>query len=720
MLFDQNYRKPLRKQNDFDQDHTRLHWCLVIVTGAGVTLNATQGDPGENVAELTWNGLIRHGLKHLSGLPEIGSQNDSLRCADTLINSNSTGALMDAINIMTRLMNDYGELASWLKKIFSNLEVRKPALLDVLRELHNEGAILVTTNYDHLLGIHCELRSISPSDNPDDIKNFKCGDVDGIFHLHGSYLRSQDVVLNTTDYSRTVNSEFRYMLEKFWMFDTVLFVGCGAAGLADPNFGPLLTWLKEYQKNIPRRHCTLVRQGDASDFRPLKTLNYGTDYSDMANYLRQILRSVAELRSQFGGRTSHDKNDSQSRHRQTATEEPMSKISQRSGTPVIEVSQQAIDLFAAVNRADSAKVCQLLKSGANANTRMDNGWAVFHAAVKKQNMEIIQCLLDAGTRVNARMNNGWTPLHEAAKGGSKEIVQQLLQHSAFVDAHMSDINARLLIEKNANVNTNLNNMWTPLHEAVKEKSREIIQQLLNNNANLGAKMDSGWTPLHEAAKGGDSGIVQLLLDVGANVNARMENGRAPLHEAAKTGSVEIVQLLLNKEVQKNAAMDNGWTPLHEAVQENNMGVAQLLLDNNVKTNPRTGNGWTPSHEAVKNGNMAILQLPLEREADTNANFDNRWTPLHEAVEKNNQEIIKQLLANGADLSAKMNRGWTPLHEAANEGSMETVRLLLDVGANPEAKTDHKHTPLDVAIRRGNSEMIQVMRDRRLSLGSLAA
>ncbi|OGE47118.1 hypothetical protein PENARI_c062G06790 [Penicillium arizonense] len=686
---------------------------LVIVTGAGVTLNATQQKSGEHLNKLTWNGLIRDGLSHLSGMAVIGPNNLRLGSANTLLESDSAGSSMDAINIMTGLMAEYGELPSWLKKTFSGLEINQPAILDVLRDAHKEGATLVTTNYDHILDDYCKLRSISPSDNPDDIKKFKSGELDGVFHLHGSYERPQDVVLNATDYVRVVNSEVKYMLEKFLMFDTVLFVGCGG-GLDDPNFGPLLNWLKEYQKNIPQRHCTLVRAGDTSDYRPLKSLAYGQSYSDMAGYLRQILEPLSELRKTLHERTTCDNHGSSPSEQQTVLDDATNMTHLRSVTPIIEDAQRAMQLFTAVNKADSADVHRLLMSGANAKTKMENGWAVFHAAVKGKNNEIIQDLLDSGTSINAKMNNGWTPLHEAAKGGRMDIVQQLLDNNAIVDARMNDrayigwtplheaVKKRdmdivqLLMNKNADVNANFDNRWTLLHEAVKGRSTEVIQYLLDNGADISAKMNNGWTPLHEAAKGGSMDIVQRLLDVGANPDARMDNGWTPLHEAAKEGSMDIVQQLLENDANKNASTDNGWTPLHEAAKEGNMDIVQQLLDNDAKRNAKTDNGWTPLHEAVKKRDTDIVQLLMNKNADVNANFDNRWTPLHEAVKGRSTEVIQYLLDNGADISAKMNNGWTPLHEAAKGGSMDIVQRLLDVGANSDARTDNGWTPLEEA------------------------
>jgi hypothetical protein len=89
----------------------------------------------------------------------------------------------------------------WLELVFGSLgqEVNHPALIDVLKELHNNGATLLTTNYDDVLEKHCGLRCVGRS-NKYDLTNFIKGDADGVLHIHGSYQDADDVMLDTTPY----------------------------------------------------------------------------------------------------------------------------------------------------------------------------------------------------------------------------------------------------------------------------------------------------------------------------------------------------------------------------------------------------------------------------------------------------------------------------------------------------------------------------------------
>jgi hypothetical protein len=74
---------------------------------------------------------------------------------------------------------------------------------------------------------------------------FRRGDLDGVFHVHGSYRDPHELVLDTTDYYEVTNSdEVQRVLKNFLEFNTILFVGRGS-GLEDPNFNALLRWASE-------------------------------------------------------------------------------------------------------------------------------------------------------------------------------------------------------------------------------------------------------------------------------------------------------------------------------------------------------------------------------------------------------------------------------------------------------------------------------------------
>jgi hypothetical protein len=263
---------------------------LIIIVGAGVTLSATADKSGKPLSRITWTGLIRNGLDYLVTDGYADDSNPEIKEAYTALKNTDTDSLLNAAKIMRSHLAEHGQFPTWLETVFGNLyqEVRHPTILEMLKSLHEKGATLLTTNYDDLLEESCGLRRIGRS-NQNDILKFKRGKLDGVFHVHGSYHDPHEVVLDTTDYYEIKKSdEVQNILKKYLEWNTILFIGCGS-GLEDPNFDTLLKWAYERQKDIPNGHYLLIRNGDNLSYKPLVRLKYGSDYQDLAPYLKKLL-----------------------------------------------------------------------------------------------------------------------------------------------------------------------------------------------------------------------------------------------------------------------------------------------------------------------------------------------------------------------------------------------------------------------------------------------
>jgi hypothetical protein len=262
---------------------------LVIIVGAGVTLGATRGPTGPP-PRVTWNGLIQNGLDYLVAEVYNGVRDKRLQHAYRALEGGDSEELLDAAMIMKDRLVKKKQYSTWLKSVFSGLsdEIKDRSILDSLRVLHGKGAMLLTTNYDDVLEKHCGLQRIGRS-NLADVLKFKSGDKDGVFHLHGSYEDPEEVVLDAIDYSDISHAEEVQNILKTCLEDrTVLFVGCGS-GLEDPNFGALLKWVRERHKNIPNRHCLLVRDDDPLDVPPLLRVRVGATYEKLGAFLQDLV-----------------------------------------------------------------------------------------------------------------------------------------------------------------------------------------------------------------------------------------------------------------------------------------------------------------------------------------------------------------------------------------------------------------------------------------------
>jgi DNA-binding beta-propeller fold protein YncE len=268
---------------------------LVVVTGAGVSLSATEQEDGSSLPQLTWNGLLLNALDYLDGDARFGpSDQRSLQFHRGNLTSNATADdLMQAANYAKDQLVKHRRLPTWLNIIFGELHkpefLRKPGVLEELQGFQLEGAKLMTTNYDHLLDRFCKLQTIKPS-NKGDLQQFAAGDLEGVVHIHGDYQSPDDVVINIVDYNKiTLIGVIEDILKALFTTHTLLFVGTGE-GLQDPHFGQLLEWASKYYDTIRHKHYVLVRDKEMSDtdHGPLLKVRYGPTYQHLVPFLHML------------------------------------------------------------------------------------------------------------------------------------------------------------------------------------------------------------------------------------------------------------------------------------------------------------------------------------------------------------------------------------------------------------------------------------------------
>jgi ankyrin repeat protein len=144
---------------------------------------------------------------------------------------------------------------------------------------------------------------------------------------------------------------------------------------------------------------------------------------------------------------------------------------------------------------------------------------------------------------------GYTPLHWAAMEGHKDV-------------------AELLLANRAEINATSNKRRTPVIAEV--NGRKVIGEILKNQ---------GFAPLHEAVLNGHKDVVELLLAKGADVNIKDASGFAALHWAAQNrNGKNTAELLLANKADVNTKDKNDFTPLHYAAEHGLTTVVELLLN----------------------------------------------------------------------------------------------------------------------------------------------
>lgn len=236
---------------------------------------------------------------------------------------------------------------------------------------------------------------------------------------------------------------------------------------------------------------------------------------------------------------------------------------------------------------------------------------------------------------------------------------------------------------------------TPLYNAVKSNSKDMVRFLVNQGADINMPIVGGGYGSQQL----DDYYGPMLLNHG--------NGLRPLHVSLSIKyPIEMIQLLIDLGVDVDGKDRSGRTLLHYvnsfSSYQNILDIIKLLVNAGANINCRDNRGFTPLHanESVKN-----IMLLVNLGANINSKNIKGQTPLHIAVQaKDNEVVIKLLIDSRANVNSADNEGRTPLHLVANInhyaiGAVDAIslaQLLIKSGANINAKDVNGNTPYKYA------------------------
>ncbi|MGH8887002.1 MAG: SIR2 family protein [Egibacteraceae bacterium] len=257
---------------------------VVVVVGAGVSIAASGG-----AQAASWTGLLTTGVERceqlVPGLP--AGWGERVRGE---IGSGDLDDLLSAAEKVTRKLGGRrgGEYRRWLRETVGALELRHSAAPEALAGL---GVPLVTTNYDGLLAGMTGLEAVTWRDGPR-VQQVLRGEAHGIVHLHGHWREPESVVLGIRSYQDVLDdAAAQALLHALATFRSFLLVGFGA-GLDDPNFAALRSWMAAAHGGSEYRHYRLVLDEEVEavaaehDQRErVVCVGYGARHEDLAGFL---------------------------------------------------------------------------------------------------------------------------------------------------------------------------------------------------------------------------------------------------------------------------------------------------------------------------------------------------------------------------------------------------------------------------------------------------
>ncbi|XP_069485162.1 protein FAM118A-like isoform X2 [Ambystoma mexicanum] len=194
-----------------------------------------------------------------------------------------------------------------LIKVFDNLEHRIscPVILQAILRLLDEGAMIITTNYDSFLEttgrqLKKPMQSLDMQDPSQVVQWAKGYNRFGVLHINGLYSDPSGIVVDPTGYkeSLTQNRELMQTLQNLYSTKSFLFLGCGET-LRRHVFEAFFWYTAERKLDI--EHCMVVVKKDNDNFfrRQKYLLSFGIKLISYGESLKQFPQYVQEMSSLF-------------------------------------------------------------------------------------------------------------------------------------------------------------------------------------------------------------------------------------------------------------------------------------------------------------------------------------------------------------------------------------------------------------------------------------
>lgn len=258
-----------------------------LVLGAGVSMSAT------NHKFASWFGLLRDGIEHCGNYGTPPLNEDSVAKYINILESGDVDSWLAIATVIERKLKypNNQEWSSWLHGTIGKLQAKNTNLIEAILSLNLP---ILTTNYDDILSqrILSKPRTSLTWNDRSSFTHFMSNPLDYIFHLHGSYLKSDSVIFGMSSYEHLLGTESAQHLQQvLTLCGGLVFIGYGS-GFDDPNFKPFIEFISKHGSWFPnQRHFVLVKSGDEEYFSNIPNIYpviYGDDYEELPVFIRSL------------------------------------------------------------------------------------------------------------------------------------------------------------------------------------------------------------------------------------------------------------------------------------------------------------------------------------------------------------------------------------------------------------------------------------------------
>ena len=211
----------------------------------------------------------------------------------------------------------------------------------------------------------------------------------------------------------------------------------------------------------------------------------------------------------------------------------------------------------AVMERDFMKVRELVKHGADPNTKIDVGSVLGHT-ISSGDPETVKILVKHGADINAYQP--LPALGQAAMDGKPEIAEFLIKEGAVVKGPA--------VAK-----------APPLELAAACGNWKTFKVIVDHGGDIFQTSSRNYNMLHSASHSANPQIMSFLIDKGIDVNVANHKGEAPLHILLKNDSIneESIQILIENGANPEIEDNNGKTPRDIARENGHLDTLEKIL-----------------------------------------------------------------------------------------------------------------------------------------------
>ncbi|MES9884545.1 MAG: ankyrin repeat domain-containing protein [Sedimenticola sp.] len=374
-----------------------------------------------------------------------------------------------------------------------------------------------------------------------------------------------------------------------------------------------------------------------------------------------------------------------------------------------------IKLLAAIRANNGRKVKQLLREGADPNSRtandVDGSAGPLHSAVRLKHTDIVRILFEHEADANIEDEDGDTPLFSAVYTEIPSDIRNLLIKYGADKNH-----------KNKCGVTALTKMLEDYMHWGFMFDKEMLLDILISCNDLNQRTTNGMYLIHLLSGVHSSEINQvappdhvclvylnLLIKKGIPVDTLDPLGRTAIHYAASACCYASIKLLIEEGVNANVKDMKGQTPIHQlgryTSEQDFSKTLDILIQHGCDINERDSFGRTVVHYLANSDSTTKHSLVIlyDRGAILTVKDNANMTAIHVTVLPTMQVsykepeddypskpgavgVIKFLVEQGVAINETDSSGLTPLHLAVRERSTEVIQALLQLGADVNKPT----------------------------------